>query len=167
MATDSFRLPPNLEPLFKTITGPDQKTLKIVGKGSIITFQYVGQTKYRIHDPYPMVIVSDIFTEQIRGVNMNYLTLPYMKGLVMSYANNQRFSYAYIKGDQYIVGAFRSYKRAGISQLRMLDTGFLRDLLKVVRSLEPGEIEQMRAQVERLLQEGINQPPAQEGPEIR
>jgi hypothetical protein len=167
MATGEFKLPPNLEPLFTTLKGQDRRTLKTVGKGSVITFNYIGQTKYRIHDPYPMIIVSDIFNEMIRGVNLNYLTLPYMKGLVVSYADNPRFSYTYIKGDQYIVGAFRSYKRAGISQLRILDTGFLRDLLKVVRSLEPGEIEQMRAQVERLLQEGINQPPAQEGPEIK
>lgn len=151
-----------LDRLFQSINAPQRN---IVGKGSIITFSYTGQTRHRIHDPYPLVIVSDIFTDMIRGVNLHYLTLPYVRNLVGTYAN-QNFSYRFISGDAYIVGAFRSYKRNGISQLRMMDADFLRNLLTVVRALAPGEIEQMREQIRNLIQEQTQQPPAQPGPEI-
>jgi hypothetical protein len=130
----------------------------IVSKGSIIAFTYIGQTRHRTHDSYPLVLVSDIFSDSVRGINLHYLTLPYVKNLVFSMAGNSQFSYSFIKGDAYIVGAFRSYKRSGISQLRMLDTIFLKNLLTVVRALDPGEIEQMREQIRQIMQQQLRQP---------
>jgi len=154
MPQQQFNLPPEIQQLFKatdlaTSQGP------IVGKGSIITFGYVGQTHRRIHDPYPLVLVSDIFTTLCVGINLHYLTLPYVKGIIKQFANNQQFSYELIKGDAYIVSAFRSYKRNGISQLKMLDSKFLQNLLRVVRALNPGEIEAMRSQIKNLMSQQI------------
>lgn len=150
----------SLNKLFNSITHPASQLQQVVGKGSIISFHYVGQTRHQIHDPYPVIIVSDVFTEMIRGVNLHYLTYPYMKSLITQYANN-RFSYAYIKGDSYIVGAFRSYKRNGISQLKMINKEFLSNVLTVSRALNVGEIEQMREQIRQMLENNSpNQPMA-------
>ncbi len=132
----------------------------IVHQGSLVAFNYVGQTKHRIHDPYPLVIVSGIYNDKVSGVNLHYLTLPYVKSVVSVYADNPRFSFANIKGDSYIVGAFRSYKRNGISQIKMLDSGFLKNLLSVVRALDIGEIEQMRAQIRNIMEQSRQQPKA-------
>ena len=138
-----------------------------VSKGSIVVFNYVGQQKgYMIHDPTPLIIVSDIFTDICRGVNLHYLTLPYVKNLVTNYANNPSFSYRFISNDQYIVNAFRSYKRSGMSQLKILDADFLKNLLTVVRALDPGEIEQMREQVRQMIEQQSQQPSAQPGMEL-
>ncbi len=134
-------------------------TDSMVAKGSIVTFNYIGQTDHQIHDHYPLVLVSDIFNDRIRGIDLHYLTLPYVKNIVATLADNKQFSYAFIKGDAYISSAFRSYKRNGISQLRMLDTAFLKNLLTVVRALDPGEIEQMRKQVQQQLQQQLQPEP--------
>lgn len=150
--------------LFQSLN--EQQARTVVGKGSIITFAYVGQTRHRIHDPAPLVIVSDIFGDMVRGVNLHYLTLPYVRSLVLAHANDTNFSFRFISSDAYIVGAFRSYKRNGISQLRMLDAAFLRNLLTVVRALDPGEIDQMKEQIHQQLLNQTQQPPAQPGPEI-
>lgn len=152
--------------LFNSID--DTKLSSVVSKGSIVGFRYVGQTRHQIHDPYPLIIVSDIFQNMIRGVNLHYLTYPYVQSLVSQYAVNNRFSYAYIKGDSYIVGAFRSYKRNGITQLRIIDSNFLRSVLKSVRALDIGEIDKMRDQIRQMIQDNQpNQPVAQPGPEIK
>lgn len=160
-------IPANFQNLF---TNPQltQRTpnVPIVKKGSIISFYYIGQTKRQIHDPYPLIIVSDMFTEMIRGVNLHYLTLPYVRNMVTTYAQKD-FSYKYIKGDSYIVSAFRSYKRSGISQVRMLDVAFLKNLLSVVRALDVGEIDQMRQQIQNMMQQAPQQPKAVAGEEIR
>ncbi len=166
--TPNWDLEPDspLQRLFKTVDNPLSTKRSVVAKGSIITFNYVGQTRHRIHDPQPLVIVCDIFSDMVRAVNLHYMTLPYVKNIVSTYANNPQFSFRFISGDSYIVGAFRSYKIRGISQIKMLDAGFLQNLLKVTRSLEPGEIEQMRSQVKDLMMQETAQPPAQAGPEL-
>jgi len=153
-----------LDQLLQTLNQPLET---VAHSGSVITFGYTGQTRHRIHDPTPMVLVCDISTDMVRGINLHYLTLPYIRGLVSNYANQRGFSYRNIIGDGYIVGAFRSYKRNGISQLRMLDAAFLRNLLTIVRALEPGEIDQMREQIHNLIDAQVNpQPQAQPGPQI-
>jgi len=158
----------NLNQLFLNLEDPFKQKLPIITKGSVITFNYVGQTKHRVHDPYPLVIVSDIFTTLVRGVNLHYATLPFVKNMILTYGSNPNFSYSFIKGNNYISAAFRSYKRSGISQLKMLDMNFLKGLLKVVRALEPGEIDKMRQQIKAMMEQQIRQPVAQPGPpEIR
>jgi hypothetical protein len=157
-----INLPPNLGTLWQTT---NLQTSKLVHKGSIINFHYVGQRiGHQIHDPYPLVLVSDIFSDAIRGVNLNYLTVPYVKSMIANFLEKP-FAYSSIKSDSYIVGAFRTYKRIGISQLRMMDSAFLRGVAAVSRSLNPNELDQIRMQIEELMRYQMNQPMAQPGPE--
>lgn len=139
-----------------------QNTSNIVSKGSVITFSYMGQTSHMIRDPNPMIIVSDIFNDMIRGVNLHYLTLPYMQAMIQNrnMAGNNNFSYKFIVNDKYIVDSFRSYKRIGISNLKMLDINFLKRLLGLSQTLNINELEQMRQQVRSMLEQEVNQPEA-------
>lgn len=157
--------------LFKAIQYPTPSVAqpKIVHKGSVVNFHYTGQrVGKQIHDPYPLVIVSDIFSDAIRGVNLNYLTVPYVKSMLERFLDKP-FSYSMIKGDPYIIGgpsnpgAFRTYKRNGISQLRMMDSNFLRGVAELSRTLDPNELDQIRMQIEELIKYQINQPIAQPG----
>lgn len=157
--------------LFKAIDYPTPviPTPKIVHKGSIVSFHYMGQRVGKmVHDPYPLILVSDIFSDAIRGVNLNYLTVPYVKSMIDRFLERP-FSYSLIKGDSYISGgkdnpgAFRTYKRNGISQLRMMDSGFLRGIAAVSRTLDPNELDQIRMQIEEMMKFQINQPVAQAG----
>ncbi len=157
--------------LFKAIEYPTPAvpTPKIVHKGSVINFHYVGQRIGKsIHDPYPLVLVSDIFSDAVRGVNLNYLTVPYVKNMIDRFLDKP-FSYALIKGDSYIVGgrgnpgAFRTYKRNGISQLRMMDSAFLKGIAAISRTLDPNELDQIRMQIEDLIRYQTTQPVAGPG----
>lgn len=147
--------------LWKNLDSRQQST--IAHKGSIISFHYVGQRVGKmIHDPYPLLLVSDIYSDAIRGVNLNYLTVPYVKSMISKFLEKP-FAYALIKGDNYVTGAFRTYKRTGISQLRIMDSDFLRGVAAVSRTLAPNELDQIRMQVEEMLKYQINQPTAQPG----
>lgn len=149
-----------LQNLFKTVESPTAPSGGYVQKGSICTFGYVGQTRQPIHDPYPMVLISDIFSDKIRGINLHYLTLTYVRAIIRNpnLAGNSSFSYKNISGDQYIVNAFRSYKRVGISNLRKLDVRYLQNLLTVSQSLDVGEIERMRQQIREIINNSMRQP---------
>ncbi len=160
-----LNLPPNIGNLWKTMDWPNPTTTKIVHQGSIINFHYVGQRRgHPIHDPYPLVLVSNIYSDAVRGVNLNYFTLPYVKAMINNFLDKP-FQYDFIKADDYIVGAFRTYKRVGISQLRMMDSNFLRGVAAVSRSLDPNELDQIRMQIEELMKYQMNQPVAQAGPQ--
>jgi hypothetical protein len=151
--------------LFQTLEWQGPGIPNIVHKGSIILFSYAGQARNPIHDPYPLVMVTDIFTDMVRGLNLHYLTLPFLRNLITNYANRPDFSYRYIKNDSFLIASFRSYKRAGMSQIRILDVEFLKKLLQVVRALDVAEIEQIRQQVRQMLAQEVAQPRAEEGTE--
>jgi len=161
--------------LFKAVQYPTPAitTPKVAHKGSVVSFHYVSQRMGKmIHDPYPLVLISDIFNDAIRGINLNYLTVPYVKMMINKYLDKP-FSYAMIKGQPYLAGgqddpgAFRTYKRSGISQLRMMDSQFLIGIATVSRTLNPNELDQIRMQIEELIKYQLNQPVAQPGNEIQ
>lgn len=102
-----------------------------INKGSLVTFSYLYHQPG--HDPTPLVIVTDIWRDFIRGVNLHYLTFNYITKLLQPNCENARFSYYNIKGDRYIVDAFRQYKRLGIRQIKKLDCTFLLKVLATVR----------------------------------
>jgi hypothetical protein len=154
--------------LFKNMDYPSPAA-KVAHTGSIVNFHYVGQrVGKQIHDPYPLVLISDIYSDAIRGVNLNYLTVPYVKQMIDRFLEKP-FHYQLIKSDSYLVGgkdnpgAFRTYKRNGISQLRMMDSNFLRGIAAVSRTLNPGELDQIRMQIEQIIQYQLNQPKAGPG----
>lgn len=126
--------------LFRPIDPMGQSNF--VGKGSLVTFNYT----FFVHDPYPLVVVTDVFPGNVmRGVNLHYLTFPYIKALIRS--SNPAFSYQNIKGDQYIVNAFRSYKWHGIRQIKKLDSDFILTVMATARSFDPNEIQAIRQSV--------------------
>jgi hypothetical protein len=125
-----------------------------VRKGSLVSFNY---TFWR-RDAYPLVIVSDnaLANGKLWGVNLHYLTFPYIKRLLDMSVNNPTFSYTSISGDQYMKKSFRSYKWKGIRQLKVLDHKFLLNIMSMVRSFDPAEAQIIRRQVQEQIKRQIN-----------
>ena len=129
--------------------------------GSLISFHYPESYAIHpniIHDPYPMVIVAGTTKKDNKrylvGVNLHYLTFPYVKRLLTTYANKS-FSYFHIKNDKYLASAYRMYVREGIRQPKVLDTEWLLGVLKSVRSFGPGELEQIRTNIQKQIQQRL------------
>jgi hypothetical protein len=116
-----------------------------INKGSLVHFNYL----FWIHDPYPLVIVTDIFPQYIRGVNLHYLTFPYIRRLLQPNCDNAGFSYYNIKADQYIVNAFRTYKRSGVRTPKVFDCSFLLNILGSARALDPSDVDALRQLVQQ------------------
>lgn len=153
------------ELLLRTLLVPTNVSLQnnTVQKGSIISFNYIGQRPmYQIHDSSPLVLVSDLFSEHIRGINMHYYTLPIVRQVIANknMTGNPGFSYKTIMTNKYLVDAFRTYKRTGISNLRVLDISFLRKLLEISALLNTSELEAMKTQVRQMLERELGQPSA-------
>lgn len=123
----------------------------IIGKGSLCKFTYLYAKPG--HDQTPMVLITDVWRDFVRGININYLTFPAIKGLLQQFGENNGFSYSNIKGQEYIVSAFRQYKRLGISGIQKLNSAFLLNVLACSRSIDPNEIEAIR----RMIREQIRQ----------
>jgi len=90
---------------------------KTLRKGSLIYAKYL----FWKHDPSPLVVVTDVFADRIRGINLHYLTFKYVKTMLTQYCGKAFFSYRFIMHDAYIVNAFRTYKKAGLRNLQLLD----------------------------------------------
>lgn len=121
-----------------------------VGRGSLIVFNYLFHKPG--HDPQPLVLVTDVWRDYIRGINLHYLTFPVIKKLMFpaqgqTICDSPSFTYQYIKGNDYIVSAFRQYKRGGIQQLKKLNCQFIANALALSRSFDPNEIEAIRRSV--------------------
>lgn len=130
------------------LSGP---STPIIGKGSLCKFTYLYAKPG--HDQTPLVLVTDVWGKFLRGININYLTFPTIKGLLQRFGENASFSYQNVKGQDYIVSAFRQYKRPGISGIQKLNTAFLLNTLACARSIDPNEIEAIR----RVIREQIRQ----------
>lgn len=145
---------PMMQQLFKSVDNkiPIQNT---VTKGSLISFNY----SFWAHDPYPMVIVSDIIPgNKIRGINLHYLTFNYVNSLLRTSSGNPAFSYSFIKNDTYITSAFRSYKWQGIKNIRKLDSNFILSIMGMVRSFDINEIEAIRKSIQQQMNVLLNPP---------
>jgi hypothetical protein len=126
-----------------------------ITKGTLVSFHYprsFAMIPNVIHDHYPMVIITDIWNNYIRGVNLHYLTFPYVKALLTKFGGNTQFNYFHIKPDQYMASAFRMYVRAGVKRPKKLDVKWLISVLQGVRSFAPGEIEKIRANIQKQIQ---------------
>lgn len=121
-------------------------------KGVLASFQY---SLFK-HDPSPLIIVSDVFGDRIRGINLHYLTYRYMKSLLSNYCGKPDFSYRYIKFDKFVVNSFRTYKKIGIQNLNLLDCGIINTQLTKIRSFNPQELNVIRQEIEKQLHAQIN-----------
>lgn len=130
-------------------------THRALGKGSLCLFQYL----FMKHDPYPMALVTSIYTDgKVAGLNLHYLTFRYVKFLLTQYCGKTGLSYQNIKGDRYIVNSFRTYKKEGIRNLKMIDCDYLVTILGRIRSFNPNEVQAIREEVQRQLGRVVNKP---------
>lgn len=125
---------------------------KTLQKGSLVSCQYT----FWKHDPSPLIVVTDVFPDRIRGVNLHYLTFNYVKSLLSHYCGKGHFNYKFIMHDPYIVNAFRTYKKAGLRKVQMLDCDIINQELKVRRSFNPQEIKEIRKQIRQQLRRRVN-----------
>jgi hypothetical protein len=128
-----------------------------ITKGTLVSFDYpksFAMIPNIIHDVRPMIIVTDIWKPYwIRGVNLHYLDFKYVKWLLTNYGGNPNFSYSHIGWDRYYMAkAFRMYAWRGVKKPRKLDTEWLKQVLTQVRSFDPGEVEKIRASIQKQIQ---------------
>lgn len=133
----------------KMFQQPNQTTIQTpLGKGSLVMFFY----SFWKHDPSPLLIITDYQPgNRIRGINLHYLTFPIVKNSLSMSAGNPSFSYQNIKGNNYIQSAFRTYKWAGISQLRRFDSKFVLQMMDIARTFDPYQIKAIREAIDQQL----------------
>jgi hypothetical protein len=125
---------------------------KTIQPGALIVFRY----NFYKHDPSPLCLVGRMgMNGMLSGLNLHYLTFRYVKQLVQMYCG-KNFNYQLIKGNKYIVNAYRSYKREGRKDVQVLDCDFLLGVLGTVRSFKPSELEAIRQSVQKQLQEKMH-----------
>ena len=76
---------------------------------------------------------------------------------------NPNFTYQYIKNNNYIISAFRQYKRSGIENIKKLDCQFVVNTIGISRSFDPNEIEAIRKSVREQISRMTNQQAAPTG----
>lgn len=124
-----------------------------INKGSLISFNY---TKWK-HDPYPLVLITDITPGvKLRGVNLHYMTFNSIKTIIKNSCSNPGFSYSNIRGDKYIISAFRSYEWASIRQIKRFDCNVLLNIMATVRNYDPSESKAIREAVQQQLKQVVN-----------
>ena len=89
-------------------------------------------------------------------MNIHYLTFPYIRKLLEISAGNPAFSYKSISADGYLSGSYRSYKWNGIRQVKILDYKFLLNVMTMVRTFDPAEVQIIRRQVQEQMRQQIN-----------
>jgi len=147
----------NWSPLERIPSNQQGMSVKKISRGSLISFSYpqsYAVIPNVIHDPYPMLIITDIWPRYIRGLNLHYLTFPYIKKILGNYGGKS-FSYFHVRPDRYMANAFRMYVRQGIQQPKQLDIDFLNTVLQSARSFAPGELEQIRAEIQQQIQQRL------------
>ena len=146
----------DFDPLNQIAANQYGPSVKKISRGTLVAFHYPISFAQRrpniIHDPYPMVIITDVWPTFIRGVNLHYLTFPFIKKILSSHCDNTGFSYATIKSDKYVAGAFRMYNRKGMHRVKKMDCEWLLRVLKAVRSFSESELQKLQDQIQSQIQ---------------
>lgn len=127
-------------------------------RGDLIAFHYPFSWAKKpniIHDPYPLVIITDVWPSIIRGVNLHYLTFPYIRSILEPNCGNGNFVYSNIRADKYIASAFRVYYRQGVHNPKKLDCEFLLKVLSSVRRWSPDEIDRIKQDIRNQIQQRL------------
>lgn len=137
------------------VTNPSRRmaTSLIARTGSLVSFNY---TFWR-NDPYPLLIVIDNSPgkNKISGVNLHYLTFRDIKNLI-SKAGSMGFSYRSVADSKPFKDAYRSYKKAGVRQMKMLDPSYLLGVMGMARSYDPADAQIIRREIQEQLKRQIN-----------
>ena len=129
--------------------------LKTVASGSLVTFKY----DFAKHDVYPLVILTYVSQNYIHGVNLHYLTFNQIKMVLQEDKLNgcrPGFNYQNVKPYEYIIGAYRTYKKNGLRNLKVLDCDLILRSMSVSRSIDPQESEAIRENVRNQISSLIN-----------
>lgn len=121
--------------------------------GSLVSFNYT----FWKNDPYPLLIVIENSPgkDKISGVNLHYLTFRDIKDII-DRAGKIGFSYRSVSGSKPFRDAFRSYKRVGVRQMKVLEPSYLLGVMGMVRSYDPAEVQIIRRQVQEQIRQQIN-----------
>jgi len=121
--------------------------------GSLISFNY---SLWR-NDPYPLIIVieNNLGKDKISGINLHYLTFRDIKDLI-SRAGKMGFSYKSVSDSRPFKSSYRSYKRSGVRQMKVLDPSYLMGVMGMVRTYDPADVQIIRRQVQEQLRRQIN-----------
>lgn len=147
-----FQMNPVLQQLFQPAQQSPQggAVNQVISQGSLIMFRY----SFWMHDPVPLLIVTDYNPGfKMRGVNLHYLTFPYISTILTNAAQTPGFSYQNIRGDAYISSAFRSYKWNGISQVKKFDSQFVLKMMSIARTFDPSQVRAIRQSIDQQLQQ--------------
>ena len=143
----------DFDPLKSLASNQYKNNTNAVTKGALISFEYpksFATIPNIIHDPRPMLIVTDVWPPNyIRGVNLHYLTYPYIKKILETWGGNTSFSYSNIRADKYVALAFRMYALRGVTRPKRLDSDFLKTVLQSARTFDTGELEKIRANIQQ------------------
>lgn len=147
-------------PIQRVATNQHGMSGNAISSGSLVSFSYpksYATIPNVIHDPYPMVLITDVWKNAgyIRGVNLHYLTFPYIKKILNTHGGRSFNYQANIKADKYLANSFRMYVMQGIRQPKRLDTEFLLNVLASVRSFAPGELERIRMNIQQQIQQRL------------
>lgn len=148
----------DFDPIETIVSNRYGLSIKKITRGTLLSFNYphsLANPPNPIHDRYPMVIVTDVWPKYIRGVNLHYLTFPYIKTMLEQHGEKASAAYSNIKMDAYVARAFRMYYRMGIYQPRKLDVEFLKVMLREVRNFSPNEVERIRNEIEAQIQKRL------------
>lgn len=133
----------------------DKPKSPFIGRGSLVSFHYPRSwavERWAVHDPYPLVIISDIFSHNktgrayVRGVNLHYIPIGTIRDMLASYGENPNFAYhATIKFNQLLKESFRMYNMQGVQNLKKLDIDFMLMLLRPdgIRSFNAAELKRI------------------------
>lgn len=121
--------------------------------GSLVSFNYT----FWKNDPYPLLIVIDNSPgkDKISGINLHYLTFRDIKEAI-SRAGRMGFSYRSITDSRPFKDAYRSYRKVGVRQMKVLDPSYLLGVMGMVRSYDPAEVQIIRRQVQDQIKQQIN-----------
>lgn len=142
----------NVDELLNKLFQPNTNSLdNLIIKGSLILFNY----SFWKNDPRPLVLVTDYNVKgMLRGINLHYLTYPYITSMLNSASNFQgSFSYNNIRNNSYIINSFRSYKWSGISGIKKFDIRFINQMISNARNFDPNQIQAIRQSVNQQLQQ--------------
>jgi hypothetical protein len=129
---------------------------KTIKQGSIIAFKY----DFFKNDPYPTIIVTKITPQYICGLNIHVLTFYNIKTLLsknkINACENPAFNYNLVKGNGYIIKAFRKYKKAGMRSVKIFDCDSFMTLIGIPRIVNPKEAKIIRTNISNQINKKTN-----------
>jgi hypothetical protein len=102
-----------------------------------------------------IVIENNPGKNKISGINLHYLTFRDIRDLI-GRAGKMGFSYRSVSESRPFRDAYRSYKRTGVRQMKILDPSYLLGVMGMVRSFDPADAQIVRKQVQEQLKQQIN-----------